>query len=140
MKVPYIVISRDGIRFSMLKDSDDYFAHEDEVFAEFRRQIQAAIDEDVEMNIFVDATHLSEKARNKTLDGLRLEGVDLYAVAMDIPMGVCLDQNEQREGRAYVPRSVIRRMWYQYQPPTENEKYKYHILTVSRKEGEEEDE
>ena len=33
------IISRDAIRFSMLKDSDEYFAKEDEVFKTFVKYI-----------------------------------------------------------------------------------------------------
>ena len=36
-------ISRDQIRFSMLKEGEEYFSHENEVFEEFIAQIQNAI-------------------------------------------------------------------------------------------------
>lgn len=125
-------ISRDEIRFKLLNDTDEYFSHEDEVFDIFTKEIQIQIDLKAEV-IFVDATHISEKSRNKILDKLNLENVDLYAVNFCLPVETCLAQNELRRGdpRAYVPRSVIRRMAIQYVPPHEGEKYKYKkILTI----------
>lgn len=127
-----IHISRDAIRFNMLKDDEDYFAHENEVFDEFidviNNQILYA---DVD-TIFVDATHLNQKSRNKTLDRLFLDNVNLYAVNVNPTLGVCLAQNEKREGRAYVPPTVIARMWDTYTPPAKNEKYHYkRIINVN---------
>ena len=125
-------ISRDEIRFSIIGEDEEYFAREDEVFSAFCSKIQEAL-EDTEgpANIFIDATHLSEKARNKVLDRLDLRNVvNLYAVDFNIPLDICLAQNDLRSGRAFVPKSVICRMYYQYQRPTENEKYKYTVLTV----------
>ena len=102
------------------------------------KQINAALaDKTGPANVFVDATHLNEKSRNKTLDKLDLEGVDLYAVSFEVPVEICLEQNEFRSGRAYVPRSVIRRMCAQFDPPHNGEKYEYTILTVVNKEDNE---
>lgn len=137
-KVTSKVVSRDAVRFSTLKDGEDYFAHENEVFEEFCKQINAALaDKTGPTNVFVDATHLNEKSRNKTLDKLDLEGVDLYAVSFEVPVEICLEQNEFRSGRAYVPRSVIRRMCAQFDPPHNGEKYEYTILTVVNEEDNE---
>ena len=36
---PLAVISRDEIRFSMVKENEEYFSRENEVYAEFIRQI-----------------------------------------------------------------------------------------------------
>lgn len=124
------IISRDEIRFSMLNDEDEYFAKEDAVFEEFIRQIQEAID-GTPQAIFIDATHLNEKGRNKVLDLLNLENCKLYPVSFEMPLDVCLSQNAQRTGRARVPQSVVKRMFYQYVPPKDGEKYFYeHILHV----------
>ena len=79
MSYPAAHISRDEIRFSMVREDEDYFAHEDEVVKEFHRKAQEAIDGEP-LVIFIDATHLSEKSRNATLDALNLENCELYAV------------------------------------------------------------
>ena len=52
-------------------------------------------------------------------------------------METALRQNEMREGLARVPRSVIRRMYHQFEEPTYNEKYKYtKIIKVGEKNAE----
>ena len=137
-KVPCVHISRDAVRAQFWKDdSDDYFAYEDQVFAEFCRQIKEVLQEvNPAEAIFVDATHLSEKARNKVLNTLDLTNVELNAVSFEVPLEQVLAQNELRkdQGRAYVPRSVIRRMYDSYRPPTNKEKYKYNrILHIREK-------
>lgn len=122
-------ISRDAVRAEFLKDEDkNIFAYEDDVFDEFCKRIEAAIENEKGPDyIFVDATHLSEKARNKVLDRLDLTNVNIFPVAFNLPLETILAQNENRRGqnRAYVPRSVIRRMYAQFSPPTDHEKYKY---------------
>lgn len=126
-------ISRDEIRFSMISEDEEYFSKEDEVFKKFISRIIYEIHYGNTSVIFVDATHLNEKSRNKVLDELNLNNVDLYAVNFCLPVETCLAQNELRRGdpRAYVPRSVIRRMAAQYVPPHEGEKYRYKkILTI----------
>ena len=134
MKYPSVHISRDEIRFAKLKEGEDYFAHEDEVFEEFCKKAQEAIDGEP-LAIFIDATHLSEKARNKTLDKLNLENVELFAVNFNLPIDICLTQNDKRTGLARVPHSVIRRMWYIYEPPkSTGEKYEYTVIDVKLKE------
>ena len=119
--MPYIpntvYISRDEVRFSMLSDTDDYFAKEDAVFAEFVKRINNAIADSNIYNIIVDATHLNWASRNKTLRNLHLENCKVIAVVFNTPLNVCLDRNEKREGRAKVPRGVIRRMFYQRTNP-----------------------
>lgn len=119
--MPYILntayISRDEVRFSMLSDTDDYFAKEDAVFTEFIKRINNAIADSNIYNIIVDATHLNWASRNKTLRNLHLENCKVIAVVFNTPLNVCLDRNEKREGRAKVPRGVIRRMFYQQTDP-----------------------
>lgn len=131
-----IRISRDVIRFSIVKENEEYFSHEDEVFNEFIDAINNQILYGNASAIFVDATHINERARNKVLDKLFLENVNIYPVNFNIPLDICLAQNELRKdcGRAYVPRSAIRRMSYGFQPATHNEKYEYAgILNVGEK-------
>lgn len=126
-------VSRDAIRFGMVKEDEEYFSKEDEVFKEFIEQINRAL-KMCEV-VYVDATHLNEKSRNKVLDLIDLNNVDIYPIDFNISLETCLNQNENRKGtRAYVPREVIRRMYMSYQAPTENEKHKYKmILTVKEK-------
>jgi adenylate kinase len=54
--------SRDEIRFSLLKEDEDYFAHEDEVVALWLEKVTNAINDPEVENIYVDATHLTENS------------------------------------------------------------------------------
>lgn len=119
-------ISRDECRFSILKPDEDYFSHEEEVFDMFVGLIQEALA--TNEYVIADATHNQERSRNQLLDRLNLEGVTLVGVDFNVPLDVCLSQNDQRTGRANVPHSVIRRMWYQHVAPSENEKYHYESI------------
>ena len=119
------VISRDSIRFQLLSNEDEYFAHESEVFYKFIEAIQTTIDEDY-WDIYVDATHLNEKARNKVLDRLYIpDNIAIIPVYFDICLEEAIRRNSQRTGRANVPDEVIKNMWKALTPPTMNEKYKY---------------
>lgn len=125
-------ISRDTVRFSMVGENEEYFSKEDDVFKEWIRQIQEALDNATdETYVIADATHLNEKSRNKTLDHLNLEDVEIWCVFANPGAETCLAHNEGREGRSYVPRSVIRRMCFQYEPPHSGERYPYaNILEI----------
>lgn len=114
------IISRDAIRFAMLQEGEDYFAHEDAVLAEFHKQIKQALEAQKE-NIYVDATHLTPKARKyifKIVEGYDCKVIALY---FDILLETALERNELRQGLAYVPSAVIRRMWNSIQRPTQEE-------------------
>ena len=128
-------VSRDEVRAEFLKEDDkNIFKYEDDVFDEFCNRIKNALNEATDdIAVFADATHLSEKARNRVLDKLDLDGVDIIPVVFNLPLAQILAQNENRKGmgRAYVPRGTIRRMFYTFDKPTYNEKYTYkHILIV----------
>lgn len=123
-------VSRDVIRFGMLKEGEDYFAHENEVYDKFVQTIQEELDKGGD--VYADATHLNEKGRIKLLDCLNLEDVKLIAVRFDVPLEVCLERNEMREGRARVPKSVVRRMWHSRTDPEFDYKYKFdEIIAVT---------
>ena len=116
------VISRDQIRFSLLKDDEDYFAHEQEVLRIFYRRIQCAIEYDAINNIVVDATHLTPKARKTLLSNLKyLHMVNVNAISIEADLETCLKQNAQRTGRAQVPETVIKNMHASYIIPTKEE-------------------
>ena len=63
-----LVISRDKIRFGLLKDTDEYFSKEKEVYNEFIKQINAAIADN--KDFYVDQTSLNAAARNKLFNQL----------------------------------------------------------------------
>jgi predicted kinase len=112
------IISRDDIRFSMLKDGEDYFAHEKEVWTQFIEDIviSLAINEET----YVDATHINERSRAKLLRALNknLYGVEVQAVFFNTPLDIALARNENRSGLAYVPASAIITMHSNLTEPT----------------------
>jgi len=118
------IISRDEIRFMLVKEDEKYFSKEKEVFKTFVKYIQEAIDSDeTPEDIYCDATHITKASRDKLLNALDLTNVKNVTVIVLRPaLEDTLDRNENRRGtRSYVPRSVIRRMYYQFERPEEDE-------------------
>lgn len=125
-----IHISRDEIRFSLLKDGEDYFAHEDEVVQTFINTVKDSLQNDKIDNIYIDATHLTPKARKNVLDNFDLENVSINIIAFEVPLEECLRRNALRTGLARVPETAVRRMHQSYRTPTNNEKYKYDSILI----------
>ena len=126
-----IVISRDVVRFSLVKENEDYFSKENLVFNTFIDQINEAIDNHAS-TIYVDATHINETSRNKVLDRLHLsDKVKVIPVFIKEKLETCLHRNSLREGRANVPEKAIIRMYNSLHAPNFNEKHYYaNIITV----------
>ena len=110
--------SRDEIRFSLLKEGEDYFAHENEVVALWLEKVANAINDPEVENIYVDATHLTEKSRAKVLGELPKGDYFVTIVFFDVPLETCIERNDNRKGRAFVPHSAIRRMYACYDQNT----------------------
>lgn len=119
--------SRDEVRFSMLKDGEEYFSKENAVFNKWINDIQASLaDESIE-NIYIDATHISENSRNKVLNRLNLTDVDIIPVVFNVPLKTCLKRNKLRTGRSKVPNTAIKNMYNTFSTNhvSFNEKYHY---------------
>lgn len=115
------VISRDAVCFSMLKDGEDYFAHESEVFEEFVRQVNECMELGIDV-VFVDATHISPGSRFKLLSRLISDpNTHLVFDVMKTPVAECLNRNMNREGRTRVPDSAICKMAKGFKVPTISE-------------------
>lgn len=114
-----IVISRDNIRFSLLKPGEDYFAHEKETYTKFLNEIVQNIRNKV--NVYADATHLNEKSRFILLSQLKRRGCypsEINAIYFNVPLNTCLERNEYRKGTpAYVPPDKLREMFSAFTPP-----------------------
>ena len=123
------IISRDRIRFDMLSPNDDYFKYEDEVLEQFYKQINMAIESPWVDEIYIDATHLTEKARNQLLDNIDVfAATELVMVWFNVSLETCLERNAQRTGRALVPEKAIRNMYKSFQQPIYDEKYEYNNI------------
>lgn len=126
----YKVISRDEIRFAMLKPGEDYFLHENAVFAQFIKSINDAIANKVQY-IFIDATHISPGSRAKVLQRVREPAsTSLVVEVFNTPLETCLERNSKRTGLANVPAASIKSMARGFSHPTMEEFTKYHFSSV----------
>ena len=101
------VVSRDFVRKSLLNDHDGYFDKETEVFNEFVRQINEAMELGIDV-VFADATHISPASRAKLLG--RLAADPHTKLTFDVPLDVAIKRNAQRSGFARVPDAAIKNM------------------------------
>ena len=112
-----VIISRDRIRFSLLREGEDYFKRENAVFAQFVKNINDSIAIGVPY-IFIDATHISRASRAKVLSRLRASTpIALSVEVFNTPVATCIERNAQREGLAKVPNQAIYSMAKQFQEP-----------------------
>lgn len=127
-----VIISRDAIRFSIVKPDEEYFSHEDEVLEIFWNQINEALA--ANKTVYVDQTSLTPRARKWLLQHITgYEHANLIWIDEDLE--TCLERNEKRkETRAYVPRGVIRRMFSQFIEPSLEEGF-YRIFRYNSKEN-----
>lgn len=112
-------ISRDLIRLSLVEDNESYFSHENEVLDEFYKNINYKLKSKYHhTDIYIDATHLTPKARRELFKHLDMEYVkELIAVSFEISTEVAVERNKNRVGRADVPMTVIRDMNGRFIPP-----------------------
>ncbi len=109
-------VSRDDIRFSLVKEGEEYFSKEKEVFKLFVHQINQYLLE--EKNVFADATHLNRASRNKLLRNI-CGNPHINVIWMKTSLEECLKRNENRKGtRSYVPREVIKNMYFNLERPS----------------------
>lgn len=106
-----VVVSRDDIRYSLLKEGEEYFSHEEEVFEKFVQKIVENIK--AGRDVYADATHLTRASQIKLLAPILLDSAppQISYIHFNVPLDVCLERNEKRKGtKTYVPREVIRKM------------------------------
>ena len=99
----------------MVKSDEPYFSREIEVFNRWITNINEAITYSEYEDIYVDATHLTEKSRKKTVS--LLAPANYFYVAFDVPLNICLERNAKRKGREKVPEDVIVNMFNSYTIP-----------------------
>ena len=113
-------ISRDEIRFAMLDErGGDYLDYENEVIRTFIARINELLDSDEQCcDIYVDATHLTDSARNQIMRQLHLADAYKIAVWMKVPLEICKVRNDTRTGRAKVPHKTIAEMYLRARRPS----------------------
>ena len=114
-----LVISRDVIRFNILKKGDAYFSKENQVYNEFVAQINTAIAED--KTFYVDQTSLNPGSRSKLFSKLEKRPDKLIAIYIEASLEKVLYQNSLRSGRALVPEDAVINMYNSLVPPTKKE-------------------
>ena len=107
-----VIVSRDDIRFSLLKPGEPYFSHEHQVFNVFTDTIIKNIK--AGKNVYADATHLNSSSRNKLIYGLFNKGCHpskIVAIYFDIPLATCIERDKLRSGtNRYVGSTIIENM------------------------------
>ena len=114
-------VSRDEIRFSLLKDGENYFAHEKEVFKKFANTIRHTLVDG--FDVIADATHLNEFSRRKLTQAIDMyyDNYKIVYVVFNVSADTCVERNKNREGRANVPENIIRNMCRDFRAPTLDE-------------------
>lgn len=117
------VVSRDSIRFEMLKDGDDYFKNEKKVFNQFVREIVVSLNEG--RNVVANATHINEASREKLIRAIdsRISAKD-YEIVYFVVEGsyeTVLKQNNRRIGLKRVPEDAITNMFNKFTMPAYHE-------------------
>ena len=114
-------VSRDAIRYSLLKENEDYFSHEKEVFRKFVNCIVEVMSNGYDT--VADATHLNEFSRRKLTQAIDMYMTDykIIYVVFDVDAETCVARNANREGRANVPENIIRNMCRDFRAPTKDE-------------------
>jgi tRNA uridine 5-carbamoylmethylation protein Kti12 len=129
-KIPYwenaVVLSTDNYIEKVAQEHNTTYR---EIFEdcidEATRQLELAFIEakDRGKNIIWDQTNLSIKARKKKLAKLPSfypRGVIYFEISLE----EALRRNENREGK-YIPKSVLKRMYHQFEVPTLEEDFDY---------------
>lgn len=125
-----VIISRDEIRFSLLKEGEDYFSHENEVVKIFWHKINEELA--AGRDVFVDQTSINPRSRKWLLK--HVNGYDnANIIWIDEEIKTCLERNEKRKGtHSYVPKKVIYDMSRNFIKPSLNEGF-YRIYKYNSK-------
>lgn len=114
-------VSRDEVRFSILKEDEDYFSHEKEVFQRFTQLISTALAEG--QDTIADATHLNKYSRKRLTDAIdyTIKDYSIVYVFFHTSYTECIEHNNNREGRAWVNPDVLAGMFRSLKRPEINE-------------------
>lgn len=72
-------------------------------------------------NVFADATHLNFASRNKTISRINVQVDEINVVFLNTPLDICIERNAKREGRKFVPETVIKDMFNRIKVPEKEE-------------------
>lgn len=111
-------ISRDEIRFSLVKEGEPYFSKEKQVTRKFWKEINKNLSEG--NSVFADQTSLTKKSRQLLMNHITVPNVKFICVEVNgNNLKMSLERNEKRVGtRAYVSPEVIHSMSRDFEEPT----------------------
>lgn len=115
------VFSRDDVRFSLIKEGEEYFSKEKDVFKIWTGNMITALRSTNIDTVIADATHINEASRKKLLYALgkELKNVKVIAIVIESNVETCLTHNDNRKGnRTFVPPSAIINMSKNFKNPS----------------------
>ena len=117
------IVSRDNIRFSYLKEGDEYFKYEEKVIEDFYNKIR----EDLKKYqiVIADATHLTKKSRAPVIKIARELNIDIDIICFMPSLSKCIENNNKREGLRRVPRNKLKKMYFSFEKPMIDEGFKF---------------
>ena len=123
-------VSRDAIRFELVKEDEDYFSHEKEVFNRFAERI--AISLQTGGNTIADATHLNTASRKKLTRAIDsyFELYNIVYIVFTASAELCIKHNANRSGRKKVPDDVIRKMRASLTIPHNEDSREIGLITI----------
>jgi predicted kinase len=101
------------------------------VFDTFINYINQTLENDNIHSVYIDATHLNKRSRDKVLRRVREDNIaELNCVCFDVPLETCYARNNLREGRSHVPQTAIANMYQSYRIPDKATENFNHIIIV----------
>ena len=112
------VVSRDLVRYEMVKESEEYFSHEKAVFEQYVLQISNALKKN--KVVIANATHINYGSRKKLLQAIdekfgRDYNIVMYCIVCDYETAD--RHNKERKGRAVVPPRAMMEMFNNFSVP-----------------------
>lgn len=112
------VISRDLVRYEMVREDEEYFCREKEVFEQYILQISNALSNN--KVVIANATQANYGSRKKLLHAVdekfgRDYNIVMYCIICDYE--TANRRNKQREGRAVVPSKAMMEMFNNFSVP-----------------------
>ena len=126
-----VYISRDEIRFNIIKDEDSYFSKEKIVYDIFINKINEALESG--LDVYADQTSLNAGSRKKLIDALNKKPDEINVIYIEKPLNTILEYNSKRTERKLVPNDVVIKMYNSISKPTAKEGIDY--LYIINKNG-----
>lgn len=113
------VVSRDNIRFELLKPNEPYFCHENAVWEKYVAAIKDFLQHG--KDVIADATHNDHFSRNKLFRALKNIECNIVLIVMGTSKEECLNRNYKRKGVQHVPNNVIEDFYKSFEYPEKSE-------------------